>query len=101
MHKVIQVTFPQLEEIFTSKSDLFLNIAQLFPHPDFVLGCSKTVIKNKIRQNTNKRLSVNKTEEKAIALLKAAQLSYPFVSSDDVLCDRLLYMQEDSKTLYP
>lgn len=33
MHKVAQVTFPQLENIFTRKSDLFLNIAQLFPHP--------------------------------------------------------------------
>jgi transposase len=90
MHKVIQVTFPQLEEIFTSKSDLFLNIAQLFPHPDIVLNCSKTVIKNRIRQNTSKRISAKKAEEKAIALLEAAEISYPSVSSEDVLCNQVI-----------
>lgn len=31
MHKVIQLTFPELERMFTSKSDLFLNFSQLFP----------------------------------------------------------------------
>ncbi|PFR57802.1 IS110 family transposase, partial [Bacillus cereus] len=42
MHKVIQLTFPELERMFTSKSDLFLNFVQLFPHPDCILGLSKT-----------------------------------------------------------
>ncbi|MCP3765084.1 IS110 family transposase, partial [Domibacillus sp. A3M-37] len=79
MHKVIQLTFPELEKIFTRKSELFLNIVQLFPHPDFVLILSKTVIKNKIRANTNKNISISTAEKKAVELLEAAQYSYPAV----------------------
>jgi transposase len=89
MHKVIQLTFPELEIVFTSKSDLFLNIVQLFPHPDFVHGLSKTIIKNKIRANTNKNISGAIAENKAIALIEASQQSYPAVSSSDVICEQL------------
>ncbi|GAB6482278.1 hypothetical protein bcgnr5384_48580 [Bacillus cereus] len=45
IRKVIQLTFPELEKMFTSKSDLFLNFIQLFPHPDCVLSLSKTIKK--------------------------------------------------------
>lgn len=90
MHKVIQVTFPELEKIFTRKSELFLNVAQLFPHPDIVLTYSKTIIKNRILANTNKRMSAKKAEEKAIKLLEVAEKSYPAVSSTDVCCDQVI-----------
>ncbi|TQR14774.1 IS110 family transposase [Psychrobacillus vulpis] len=90
MHKVIQITFPELEKIFTSKSELFLNVAQLFPHPDIVLNCSKTIIKNQILANTYKRMSTKKAEEKAVQLLEAAKRSYPAVSSTDVFCDQVI-----------
>lgn len=90
LHKVIQVTFPELEKIFTSKSELFLNVAQLFPHPDIVLTYSKTIIKNRILANTNKRMSAKKAEEKAVKLLEAAEQSYPAVSSTDVFCDQVI-----------
>jgi transposase len=89
LHKVIQLTFPELEKLFTNKSDLFLNIVQLFPHPDIVLGLSKTIIKNKIRANTNKNISAAIAEKKAVALIEASQQSYPAVSSSDVLCEQL------------
>ncbi|WP_438297965.1 IS110 family transposase [Sporosarcina sp. FA15] len=89
MHKVIQETFPELEKVFTTKSELFLNVVQLYPHPDLVINQSKTVIKNRILANTNKRLSVKKAEEKAVELLKAAKQSYPAASSTDVLCDQV------------
>lgn len=89
MHKVIQLTFPELERIFTSKSDLFLNFVQLFPHPDCVLGLSKTIIKNCIRANTNKKISNITAEKKAIQILEIAKICYPAVSQNDVLCDQL------------
>lgn len=89
LHKVIQLTFPELEKILTKKSELFLNIVQLYPHPDLVLQHSKTVIKNKIRTNTDKNISPARAERKAIQLIEAAQLSYPAVSSSDVLCSQL------------
>lgn len=89
MHKVIQLTFPELEKMFTSKSELFLNFVQLFPHPDCVLSLSKTIIKNRIRANTNKKISNIMAEKKAIQILEIAKNSYPAVSQNDVLCDQL------------
>ncbi|MFJ8415659.1 IS110 family transposase [Bacillus paramycoides] len=89
MHKVIQLTFPELEKMFTSKSDLFLNFVQLFPHPDCVLNLSRTIIKNRIRANTNKKISTIMAEKKAIQILEIAKNSYPAVSQNDVLCDQL------------
>lgn len=90
LHKVIQETFPELERIFTSKSELFLNVVQLFPHPDLVLNHSKTVIKNKIIANTKKRISKAKAEKKALELLAAAEQSYPAVPVGDVLCEHVI-----------
>ncbi|QDZ74533.1 IS110 family transposase [Bacillus cereus] len=101
MHKVIQLTFPELERIFTSKSDLFLNFVQLFPHPDYVLGLSKTIIKNRIRANTNKKISNITAEKKAIQILEIAKICYPAVSQNDVLCDQLkLYARRYQELLY-
>lgn len=37
LHKVIQETFPEMEQVFRSKSGLFLNVVQLYPHPDLSL----------------------------------------------------------------
>lgn len=59
LHKVIQLTFPELEKMFTSKSDLFINFVQLFLHPDCVLDLSKTIIKNRIRANTDKKYQIS------------------------------------------
>lgn len=89
MHKVIQLTFPELEQIFMTKSDLFLNFVQLFPHPDFVQNLSKTVMKNQIRKNTNKNISIRIAEKKAMEVLEAARYSYPAVRQDDVLFEQL------------
>ncbi|WP_050615882.1 IS110 family RNA-guided transposase [Bacillus testis] len=94
LHKVLQLTFPELDTLFSSKSELFLQIVQLFPHPDLVLAHSKTVIKNKIIHRTRKRLSKLQAEQKAIELLEAARNSYPAVHSMDVVCDQVrLYAQ--------
>ncbi|MDY0855587.1 IS110 family transposase [Bacillus thuringiensis] len=101
MHKVIQLTFPELERMFTSKSDLFLNFVQLFPHPDCVLGLSKTIIKNRIRANTNKKISNITAEKKAIQIIEIAKTSYPAVSQNDVLCDQLkLYARRYQELLH-
>ncbi|MBT2582183.1 IS110 family transposase [Planococcus sp. ISL-109] len=87
LHAEMQLTFPELTGLFTTKSDLFLRLVQLFPHPELVLGHSKTVIKNQILANTEKRMSAKKAEEKAIQLLDAASNSYPAVKVDDLACE--------------
>lgn len=79
LHSCIQVTFPELEELFTVKSSLFLNLAQIYPHPSLVLGDSKTIIKNKIVKNTRKNISLSRAENKAQEIITAAKNSYPAV----------------------
>lgn len=89
MHSLLQLTFPELEKLFTQKSELFLNIVQLFPHPDSVKHLSKTVVRNRIIANTDKRLAPKAAEKKAIQLLEAAQDSYPAVDMNDIQCEQL------------
>lgn len=89
MHSLIQLTFPEIEALFTQKSELFLNILQLFPHPDYVKHLSKTVVRNRILANTDKKIATKTAEKKAIQLLEAAQDSYPAVDKNDVHCDQL------------
>lgn len=89
LHAVLQLSFPELEQLFTKRSALFLNIVQLYPHPDEVLAHSKTVIRNRLKANTRKNLSLKRAEEKGIALLEAAKISYPAISKEDVRCEQV------------
>ncbi|WP_316397451.1 IS110 family transposase [Metabacillus litoralis] len=86
LHAILQLSFPELERLFTKRSALFLNIVQLYPHPDEVLVHSKTVIRNRLKANTQKNLSLKRSEEKGIALLEAAKSSYPAILKTDVRC---------------
>ncbi|OMC77696.1 hypothetical protein [Viridibacillus sp. FSL H8-0123] len=44
----------------------------------------KTVIRNSLKANTKKNLSIARDEQKGMALLKAAKDSYPAISKEDV-----------------
>ncbi|MED3052020.1 IS110 family transposase, partial [Bacillus thuringiensis] len=89
LHAILQLSFPELEQLFTKRSSLFLNIVQLYPHPDEVLAHSKTRICSRLKANTQKRLSLKRVEEKGTALLKAAKISYPAISRNDVRCEQV------------
>ena len=89
MHAILQLSFPELETLFSPRSALFLNVVQLYPHPDEVLAHSKTVIRNRLKQNTRKNLSLKRAEEKGQCLLEAAKNSYPAISNQDVRCDQV------------
>ncbi|WP_338751673.1 IS110 family transposase [Bacillus sp. FJAT-52991] len=89
LHAILQLSFPELEIIFSTRSALFLNIVQLYPHPDEVLTCSKTIIRNRLKANTRKNLSLSRAEAKGLALLEAAKDSYPAISKEDVRCEQV------------
>lgn len=89
MHAILQLSFPELEERITPSSALFLNIVQLYPHPEILLAHSKTVIRNRLKENTRKNLSLQRAEEKAIVLLEAAKESYPAISAMDIRCEQV------------
>ncbi len=85
MHRLLQLTFPELESLFTQKSELFLDILQLFPHADCVKHLSKTVIRNRLLVNTDKKLAPKTT----IQLIEATQESYPVVDKNAIQCEQL------------
>lgn len=84
MHAILHVSFPELEKLVTPSSALFLNIVRLYPHPNLLLAHSKTVIKNRLKANTRKNLSIDRAEKKAIELLNAAENSYPAIEENDI-----------------
>ncbi len=47
MHAILHLSFPELEQMITPRSALFLNLVQLYPHPALLLAHSKTIIKNR------------------------------------------------------
>lgn len=89
MHAILHLSFPELEKLITPSSALFLNIVQLYPHPALLLAHSKTIIKNRLKANTRKNLSLVRAEAKAAILLEAAQNSYPAVKVNDIRCDQV------------
>lgn len=89
LHAILQLSFPELDKLFSKRSALFLNVVQLYPHPEEVLTNSKTVIRNRIKANTRKNLSLKRAEEKGLALMEAAKDSYPAISKDDVRCNQV------------
>ncbi|MEQ6358070.1 transposase, partial [Lysinibacillus sp. M3] len=76
-------------KLITPSSALFLNIVQLYPHPALLQAPSKTIIKNRLKVNTRKNLSLMRAEAKAITLLEAAENSYPAIKPTDIRCDQV------------
>lgn len=89
MQSILHLSFPELEQHMTLNSALFLNFVQLYPHPSLLLSDSKTIIKNRLINNTRKNLSSKRAENKAIELLEAAKNSYPAINSTDFRCNQV------------
>lgn len=89
MHAILHLSFQELEKLVTPSSSLFLNIVQLYPHPAYLLAHSKTIVKNRLKANTRKNLSLERAEKKAIQLLEAAENSYPAIEPTDIRCDQV------------
>lgn len=89
IHALVQMTFPELEDIFSRTSGLYLSILQLFPHPEMLKELSRTKVKNLILNHTEKRQSRQRAEEKADSLLMAAADAYPALSVQDVRVEQL------------
>ena len=92
LHTQLQQTFPELEQLFTSRvSKLALNVVSLFPHPSLVQGLSRTVLKNRLIHSTDKKLSKVKGIQYAEKLQALAKDSYPAVDPDSVQVQAVRY----------
>lgn len=89
LHAFLQLSFPQLEKVFSKNSVLFLNIVQLYPHPAYLHSLSREDLRKQIKQATCKNISEQKAEEKAALLITAAENSYSAIKPEDVRCQHL------------
>ena len=89
LHAFLQLSFPLLEETFSKSSIQFLNIVQLYPHPDCLKGLSKKKVSAQIKQATRKHISLKEAEEKATLLISAAENSHSAIKLTDVRCQHL------------
>jgi len=92
LHTELQQTFPELEQLFVNRtSKLALNIINLFPHPDFVRGLSRTKLKNILLNKTEKNISKDRALKYAQKLINFTQNSCPASRSDDIQIQEVRY----------
>ncbi|WP_056989169.1 IS110 family transposase, partial [Lacticaseibacillus camelliae] len=92
LYTALQQTFPEVEKLFSSRvSKLALNVILLFPHPDFVRHISRTCLKNKLMNETDKKLSKAKGLKYAEKLIGYAKDSYPAADSDSIQVQEVQY----------
>lgn len=92
LYTALQQTFPEVEKLFSSRvSKLALNVILLFPHPDFVRDISRTCLKNKLMNETDKKLSKAKGLKYAEKLIGYAKDSYPAADSDSIQVQEVQY----------
>ncbi|HGF7695025.1 TPA: transposase, partial [Enterococcus faecium] len=95
LHNCLQLTFPELEQFFSNRLTPYaLTLIRLFPHLDFVLASTRTKIKNKLINETRKKISANRAEQKADQIIHYAQCAYPAVEKDSIHCQKTIYYAE-------
>lgn len=89
----LELSFPEMNKLFNPiTSTLALTFIRLFPHPDALMGMTRTKLKNLILKSTNKKISQNIALEKAEYLLKVSQLSYPSIDMNDAEISHTLFL---------
>ncbi|HFI0352792.1 TPA: IS110 family transposase, partial [Streptococcus suis] len=92
LHKVLQVTFPELETILSTPSgEQYWNLVIAFPCKDFVLDLSKNELSESIRQSTSKRISDKRVAYLAEKLIALANQSYCAVKKTSPMLEEVRY----------
>lgn len=89
----LELLFPEMNKLFNPiTSNLALTFIRLFPHPDALMGMTRTKLKNLVLKSTSKKISQKLALEKAETLLEMSRLSYPAIDMDDVEIVHTLYL---------
>lgn len=93
LRRGLELSFPEMNKLFNPiTSTLALTFIRLFPHPDALMGMTRTKLKNLILKSTSKKISQKLALEKAEALLEMSRISYPAIDIDDVEIAHTLYL---------
>ena len=96
LHKALQVTFPELENILSTPSgEQYWNLVIAFPCKDFVLDLSKDELSESIRQSTSKRISDKRVAYLAEKLIALAKQSYCAVKKNSPMLEEVRYYTKE------
>lgn len=96
LHKVLQVTFPELETILSTPSgQQYWNLVIDFPCKDFVLELSKDKLSESIRQSTSKRISDKRVTYLTEKLTALANQSYCAVKKNSPILEEVRYYAKE------
>lgn len=93
LHKVLQVTFPELENLLsTPTGEQYWNLVMTFPCNSFVLELDDSALRAIIRQSTSKRISEKRVTYLVDKLTKlAANQSYCAVKKTSPMMEEVKY----------
>ena len=96
LHKVLQVTFPELEKILTTPTgQQYWNLVIAFPCKDFVLDLSNDELSKSIRQSTSKRISDKRLAYLVDRLTQLARQSYCAVKKNSPIIEEVRYYAQE------
>lgn len=96
LHKVLQVTFPELENILsTPTGEQYWNLVADFPCKDFVLNRTNSELMYSICQSTSKRISDKRVAYLVEKLTELAKQSYSAVKKSSPMIEEVRYYAQD------
>ena len=96
LHKVLQVTFPELESILSAPTgQQYWNLVIAFPCKDFVLDLSNDELSKSIRQSTSKRISDKRVAYLGEKLTALANQSYCAVKKSSPMIEEAKYYAQE------
>ncbi|MBM7637116.1 transposase [Streptococcus saliviloxodontae] len=96
LHKVLQVTFPELENILsTPTGEQYWNLVMAFPCKDIVLELDREELSDIIRQSTSKRISEKRVAYLADKLTELASQSYCAVKKTSPMIEEVRYYAQE------
>ena len=96
LHKVLQVTFPQLENLLsTPTGEQYWNLVMAFPCKEFVLSLSQSDLYEIIRQSTSKRISEKRIAYLTDKLIKLAKQSFCAVKKTSPMLEEVRYYAQE------
>ena len=96
LHKVLQVTFPQLENLLSAPTgEQYWNLVMAFPCKEFVLSLSLSDLCEIIRQYTSKRITEKRVAYLADKLVELANKSYSAFKKTSPMMEEVRYYAQE------
>ena len=96
LHKVLQVTFPELEELLSAPTgEQYWKLVIAFPSRNFVLNLSEGELTNVISQSTSKRISDKRIAYLIDKLTQLAKQSYCAVKKNSPMIEEVRYYAKE------